>query len=142
MSRVLDIEEDIRTIINSYPPLRESDPYIHIAIDAKGQVTFTGNLRTKVIRRVLIDSTRLVPGVTAINDAALYDDDALLIEIGAIIPPGVYLTAVNGHVVLSGRGPKDPAEVQKLVAAVAGVPGVRGTTTRFYRTAQPQAAAH
>lgn len=130
----IDIQEDIQIIINNYPPLRESDPYLFIAVRGEGHITFTGNVRTRIIRRVLIDSTRLVPGVKEINDDTLYDDDTLLVQLGAVVPPGIYLTAVNGQVVLSGRAPDEP---ELLVELVKAVPGVREVKTEFYTT-QPK----
>ncbi len=130
----LDIREDIAAIIRGYPPLRESHPFITIVVNPNGHVSLEGNVRTRIIRRVLIDSTRLVPGVTGINAEALYNDDDLLMEVGRQIPPGVYLTAVNGDVVLSGRAP-GPGVQEALMETIKAMPGVREVAARFYAMA-------
>ncbi len=127
----LDIKEYIEAIIHNYPPLRESRPYLNIAVNDAGVVTFGGNLRTAIIRRVLVDSTRQVPGVTVVNDDLLYDDDALLVAAGRLLPPGVYLTAVNGALVLSGRA-LEPEQAAGLQEKIAAIPGVRVVKTDFY----------
>jgi hypothetical protein len=133
----LDIREDIETIIRTYPPLRESRPHLKIDVDPAGKVTLLGNVRTHVIERVLVDSTRLVEGVTTVDDSALYNDDEILVEAGKLLPPGVYLTAVNGALVLTGR---EPTEVDALVDAVKAVSGVRAVTAKFYAVVQPATA--
>jgi hypothetical protein len=133
----LDIREDIETIIRNYPPLRESRPHLKIDVDPAGKVTLSGNVRTHVIERVLVDSTRLVEGVTAVDDGALYNDDEVLVEAGKLLPPGVYLTAVNGALALTGR---EPANTDALVEAVKAVTGVRAVTVKFYAAAQPTTA--
>jgi hypothetical protein len=126
----LDILEDIDVNIRAYPPLRESRPHLYINVADDGAVTFTGNVRSGIIKRVLVDSTAQIPGVTGVDATALYDDDALLVAVGRVMPPGVYLTAVNGTVALSGSL-RDPDAIAAAVAAAKAVPGVRVAKPAF-----------
>lgn len=135
----LDILEDIEAIIRTYPPLRESRPHLKIEVSDDGVVTFRGNVRTGVIHRVLTDSTALIPGVTAVNHDALYDDDRLEVLIAQHTPPGVYVTVINGVAVLSG-GIRDAALADAAVRAAQEVAGVRAVHTDFYALRQPAAA--
>ncbi|MCZ7546560.1 MAG: BON domain-containing protein [Anaerolineae bacterium] len=136
----LDILEDIEAIIRTYPPLRESRPHLTIDVSDSGVVTFRGNVRSGVMRRVLIDSTMQVPGVTGVVDDELHDDDALEIAIAQQMPPRVYVTSVNGVVVLSG-GLRDPAAAEEAVRAAQAIPGVRAVTTDFYALRAREPAA-
>lgn len=136
----LDILEDIEAIIRNYPPLRESRPHLKVAVSDDGVVTFRGNLRTGIMHRVLIDSTRQVPGVAQVIDDELYDDDSLQIAIAKKLPPGVYVAAINGVVVLSGPL-RDPALAAQAVEAARAFPGVRAVQTDFYALRKRQQPA-
>ncbi len=136
----LDILEDIEAIIRNYPPLRESRPHLAVEVSDAGAVTFRGNLRTGIMRRVLIDSTEQIPGVTQVIADELYDDDSLQIAIAQKMPPRVFVTAVNGVVVLSG-GLRDPALAEEAAKTAQAVPGVRAVHTDFYALRQRQSSA-
>ncbi len=126
-----DIRADVESIIENYPPLRESHPHVEIEIDAEnGIVTLRGNVRTPIMRRVLVDSTAQIPGVREVRDE-LFDDQSLRFAVAQLMPPGVYVRVNHGRVVLSGNLGDDERR-QQLLEKAASVPGVRGVVDGFY----------
>jgi osmotically-inducible protein OsmY len=117
----VDIREEIGAIIVRYPPL--SAERRSFDVSAKGGVVrFTGYLSTRIHYRYLIEHTRQVRGVEAIDDSRLYISEDLRLTIGRLLPEGVQATVRGGTVVLIGS-PHDGA-IDALAQRVAHVPGV------------------
>ena len=125
----VDIAEDIAGVIRAYPPLQASRPFTSVTVD-NGQVAVSGNVRSALARRYLLDRIPRLAGVTGVNAEKLHDDDMLLIAIGELIPDGIYAAALYGAIALTGMLPRDKS-AQALVDAVKAVPGVRHVTANF-----------
>jgi len=125
----VDIAEDIAGVIRSYPPLRASRPFVNYSV-SNGQVMLGGNVRSPQARHYLIDHAPRLPGVTTVNADNLRDDEMLLVAIGERLPNGIYATALDGAVALTGTLPRN-LSAQALVDLVKALPGVRYVTAKF-----------
>lgn len=125
----LDIAEDVATIVATYPPLQADRHNLRVDVQ-DGVVHFSGYLMTPISRYYLVELTAEVPGVQGIQDDGLFNDEALRLEIGRVLPPGVLVHVRYGTVVLSGHRPADMTDDQ-LAAAVSAVPGVKRVVTSF-----------
>ena len=118
-----DIEEDIRELIRSYDPLKQARPFIDF--HAKdGKVTLIGHVRSVQARRVFVDNVPDIPGVKKVDGKKLYDDESLRLELGTVLPRGVWVRVNFGAVAISGSLPSGTS-AKEIIKAVKGVPGVR-----------------
>jgi osmotically-inducible protein OsmY len=118
----VDIEEDVNDIIVTYPPLAADRHHIHVTAQS-GVVILDGHVRTPISRRVLIERTADIPGVAGINADEFYDDETIRLQVGKILPYGVYANPAFGVVALTGALPAEPS-LDEIIQRVARVPGV------------------
>jgi osmotically-inducible protein OsmY len=118
----VDIEADIRAFVRSFDPLKQSDRYFSYHVQ-DGVVTLKGNVRSAAAKHALLENLPKIAGVKAIHAEGLYDDDALRLAIGRLVPPGTIARVNYGRVVLSGYLPSgtDSQAVIDKVKSVAGV---------------------
>lgn len=122
------IAGNIRTLLRSYDPLKASRDTLDFAV-MNGVVRFSGYVNNKRSYRVLMDNVPDIPGVVAVDDTHLYDDETLTYEIGEVLPLGLRVRAEGGEVFLMGRVPSD-VDVQELILDIAEVPGVARVSDR------------
>jgi len=125
----LDIHEDIESIIIHYPPMVNDRHHVKISVE-NGTVKPVGHLKTPITRQYLVDTLPTVKGVVKVDDSQLYDDEKIRLEVGQLIPMGVFANVEYGVVILSGRLPQGTSEAD-LVQKVKAVPGVRLTASKF-----------
>jgi hypothetical protein len=118
----VDIEEDVNDIIVTYPPLAADRHHIHVTVQS-GVVVIDGHVRTPINRRVLIERTSDIPGVAGINADEFFDDETIRLQVGKLLPYGIYANPAFGVVALTGKPPVEPS-VQEIIQRVARVPGV------------------
>ena len=117
-----DIAEDIRALIRSYDPLKASRLTIRIEV-LNGLVRLSGYVNSKRSYRVLMDNVPTIPGVVAVDDSDLYDDESLLYAIAYLLPIGVRARVEEGEVTLLGT-PSTGTNLTELVLDIAEIPGV------------------
>lgn len=125
----VDIEEDIQRIMRTYPPLSHDSHRIQVQVQ-DGSVTISGYVKALQTARYLRNRIATTPGVRAVNADALFDDESIRLQVGRVIPVGVYVNPEYGAVILSGKPPSD-VSVEDLVKKVALVPGVHRVITSF-----------
>lgn len=131
----MDIEEDIRQLINSFPPLKASRPYFTFH-SQQGRVVFTGNVRGAQARRVLVENTPRIQGVLGVDATNFYDDEMVRFAVGHMLPPGVFASVQYGAVALTGRL-AGGVSAETILHAVEGVPGVRRVAADFGTVTEP-----
>jgi len=124
----VDIHADVNNLILHYPPLASDQHQIRILV-ANGVVHLGGHVRSTPSRRYLIDAIPTIQGVTGVNDAALYDEDMLRLEIGKVLPTGLQVNMRYGTAILSGKLPDGTSE-EELVK-LASLPGVERVVVNF-----------
>jgi osmotically-inducible protein OsmY len=126
-----DILEDLHDLARSYDPLKMSRGYFRYSV-VNGVVQLQGHIKSALARRFLNDRIPDIEGVVAVDDSQLYDDDALAVEIGKLLPTGVRVRLSHGAAVLTGVLPGE-VSAEELIGSVAELPGVRTVTTGFMR---------
>jgi osmotically-inducible protein OsmY len=116
------IAQEIRDYIRSYDPLKASRDKLNVAV-MNGVVRLSGYVETKRVRRFLMDYIPDLPGVLAIDDTLLYDDESLMLEVGKILPWGVRIRVDHGMVSLIGTLP-NTVTAQDLILDISEIPGV------------------
>lgn len=125
-----DIEEEIGTLIRTYPPLKASRPYFTFQ-SKHGHVKITGNVLSPQARQVLCDNVARIAGVTECDCSDLYDDEMVRFAVGQIVPPGVVVTVRYGTVALTGQLPEG-ALPDVIKDAASKIPGVRRVGAEFW----------
>jgi osmotically-inducible protein OsmY len=125
----VDIAEDIRALILSYPPLVNDRRHIAVNVE-QGEVSVAGYVKSPMTRRYLMDIIPTVDGVRAVDSDGLYDDEMVRLEVARIIPSGVQVVVEYGAVVLAGQLPEGTSE-EALAQQAANVQGVRKVVTSF-----------
>lgn len=117
-----DIQEDIRDMIAHYPPLNMDRHHLKVEVDA-GHLTITGHVKAPSTHRYMLEMLPTVEGVMDVNASAFFNDEAIRLELGHVVPPGVLVNVEYGAVILSGHLPAgvDEAELIQRVKAAAGV---------------------
>ncbi|MCI0713430.1 MAG: BON domain-containing protein [Chloroflexi bacterium] len=110
----------IHDFVRSYDPLNAAKEHLHFEV-LDGVVRVTGHVQGARQKRVLLDNLPDLPGVVAVDDTGLYDDDTILYNVGMLLPRGVRARVSYGDVYLIGTAPTD---VNKLIMDVSKVPGV------------------
>jgi osmotically-inducible protein OsmY len=124
-----DILQDLHQMIRSYKPLIASRPYFRYSVH-NNVVKVEGNIKSGFARQIFSESIPDLPGVMAVDDSELYDDEALRLALGKLLPVGVRVRIDHGHVILTGRLAPD-IDADALKAMVGEVPGVREVLTDF-----------
>ncbi len=117
-----DIVNDIIEIIVHYPPLAADRPHLHVAVE-HGRAVLTGHVRTPINRLLLVERTAQVADVSSVDASALYDEETIRLEVGALLPDGVIAAPRYGLMILTGELP-DGAALDALIQNVGGVRGV------------------
>ena len=125
----LDIHENIEDIIVHYPPMVNDRHHVKINVE-NGVVKLVGHMKTAITRRYVTETIATVKGVAKVDDSQLYDDEAIKLEVGQLIPQGVFANVEYDVVILTGRLPLETSEAE-LVQKVKAVPGVRMVTSKF-----------
>jgi osmotically-inducible protein OsmY len=124
-----ELEAAINAIITHYPPLMNDRRHLTVQVE-NGAVTVSGHTRTIITCTYLVDALKRMPGIVSLNIDNLYSDDHIRLEVGKVIPVGVYSNVNQGVVILSGRLPKGKT-IEEVVTAVEQVKGVRAVRTQF-----------
>lgn len=124
-----DIMEDIAALVRGYPPLRQSQNWFKYTV-ANGVVTLSGHIKSSVAERVLVDSLQHVPGVIGVDSSALYNDQELRLQLGQLVPAGVWVQVDFGRAIIDGDVPPG-YDVDALEAKLLAVPGVRKVENWF-----------
>lgn len=127
----VDIAADIDNLLTVYPPMVKDRDYVHYTVD-EGAVTLAGHVRTGITRRYITETVQGLPGVKSLDDSQLYDDGALRLEAGQVIPVGVMVSVEYGVVILSGHLPAGANE-RELVSRIEALPGIRAVRTNFLK---------
>lgn len=125
----IDISDDINDIILRYPPTASDHNHIHYAVQ-DGLVALGGHVKTPISRRFLLNEVPNIEGVRGVDVSRLYDDETIRIEVGRLVPQGVFANVQFGNVVLSGKLP-DGTGIEALAQSVGGVPGVKRVVASF-----------
>jgi osmotically-inducible protein OsmY len=125
----LDIQDDIEDVILHYPPANNDRHHIDVRVEG-GVATISGHAKTPITRLYLLNAISLVRGVNDLRADRFYDDETLRLELGQVIPLGIYVNVEYGTVVLSGTL-SDEMTDDELVRRVASVRGVNRVVTAF-----------
>jgi osmotically-inducible protein OsmY len=125
----LDIHEEIEDIIVHYPPMVNDRHHAKISVE-NGVVKLVGHMKTAITRKFVIDTISTVKGVAKVDDSQLFTDEAIKLEVGQLIPQGVFANVEYGVVILSGRLPQG-TDSAALVQKIEAVPGVRMVMSKF-----------
>jgi len=98
-----------------------------------GVVTVSGHTRTSITRTYLVDALKQMPGIVSLHIDNLYSDDQIRLEVGKVIPVGVYSNVKHGVVILSGQLPTGKT-IEEVIAAVEQVKGVRAVRAQLTGT--------
>jgi osmotically-inducible protein OsmY len=124
-----DIVADIEHSITQYPPMMHDRHHVSYTAE-NGQVTLSGHTRTSITRRYLVETVKSLPGVVAVNADHLYGDEVTRLDVGQLMPHGVYSNVDYGVAILTGQLPEG-ITAEALVQAVRAVPGVRAVRSSF-----------
>ena len=124
-----DIVADIEHSITQYPPMMHDRHHVSYTVE-NGHVTLRGYTRTSITRRYLVETVKGLPGVVAVNADHLYGDEVTRIEIGQVLPHGVYGNVVYGVAILTGQLPEGTT-AESLIQTVQALPGVRAVRSSF-----------
>ncbi|HLV34168.1 MAG TPA: BON domain-containing protein [Spirillospora sp.] len=127
-----ELEEAIDAIITHYPPLMNDRSHLTLQVE-NGVVTVSGHTRTSITRTYLVDALKQMPGIVSLHIDNLYSDDQIRLEVGKVIPVGVYSNVKHGVVILSGQLPTGKT-IEEVIAAVEQVKGVRAVRAQLTGT--------
>lgn len=125
----VDIHEAIEDIIVHYPPMVNDRHHVKINVE-NGVAKIVGYVKTPITRHYLHETIPTVQGVVGVDDSQLYDDETIRLEVGALIPFGVFANFEYGIVILTGRLPQG-TDADSLIQKIKAVPGVRIVTSKF-----------
>lgn len=125
----MDILEDLHNLIYTYPPASHDREYFHVTVQ-DGVAKVSGHLRSIVVNHWMRGTLPQVEGLRALDLDALYNDDDLRLQVGQLVPPGVFVNVNHGAVTLTGRLPREVTDVE-VVQRVATVKGVTRIGTLF-----------
>ncbi len=125
----VDILNDIHNLLYAYPPVSHDRDFFHVTVK-DGVVTVSGHLRSAVAHRWIRAALSQVEGVQALCLDTLYNDDELRLQIGHLVPPGVFVNVNHGAVTLTGHLPPEVTDAQ-VVQQVASVKGITRIATLF-----------
>ncbi len=124
----LDIYAGIQGIMqDSYPPLMHDRHRIKVEVN-NGDVILSGHVKVPQTANYLLRHVQAVPGVKAVDVQAIYNDEAIRLDVGQVVPPGIQIVVEYGAVVLVGELPVG-VEAEALVKTVAKVAGVHRVLT-------------
>lgn len=125
----IDIEEEIHDLMMTYPPLAHDRHRLHIDVQ-NGGVIVKGYLKALPTLEYLLNRIEQVEGVKSIESSQLYNDETIRLQVGRVIPPGVFANLEYGAVILSGKLPEG-ITTEALVRNVGHVAGVHRVITSF-----------
>jgi len=125
----VDILDDIHNLVHKYPPASHDHDYFRVTVK-DGAATVSGHLRSAVVHRWIRGTLPQVVGLQSLNLDTLYNDDELRLQIGHLVPPGVFVNVNHGVVTLTGHLP-DTLTDAELVQQVSSVKGVTRIATLF-----------
>lgn len=124
-----DIISDVHSLLATYPPVAHDRRYLRITVE-DGRVTVSGHVTTRITQRFIEANIPEIPGVQSVDFSALYNDDQLRVEVGRVVPPGVFVNIRYGAVALTGRLPEG-TDAAQIVAQISAIPGVVRVVTAF-----------
>lgn len=116
------IAQQIRDFIRTYDPVKASRPSFTFSV-INGVVRLEGYVANRREYRVLLDNIPHMPGVVAVDDAMLYDDESLSLTLAHYLPLGVRIRVEDGTVSLMGHI-QDDTNAMELILDLAALPGV------------------
>lgn len=119
----LDIEGDIHDLIATYPPLTHDRHQFHVTV-TDGNVTVAGAIKSRVTYSYLLERLPQIAGVRSVNHSMLFYDDDIRLNLGRLIPLGVFVNMEYGVVKLSGTLPAG-MNLEALVQEISHIGGVQ-----------------
>ncbi len=116
------IAQQIRDFLRGYDPVKASRPNFGFNV-INGIVRLEGYVANRREYRVLMDNIPGMPGVVAVDDSQLFDDETLVMALAQYLPMGARLRVEDGVVSLTGHI-EDGTDPMELVLDLAAVPGV------------------
>lgn len=126
-----DIHEEIHRLIRDNLGTHMSRGYFHVQV-LNGVVTLKGNISSTIGYDVFVENLTAIDGVVAVDDDELYSDGQLRRQISNILPRGLRIRVLHGHVALSGRLPQD-MDVNEIIGRIAEIRGVQSVNTSTVR---------
>lgn len=124
------IESDIHRVLHgNYPPLKHDRHRIKAEV-VDGVITLTGYVRTQPTFAYLMQQLNQIPGVQAVRATQFFNDEAIRLSVGHVVPMGVQVNVEYGAVILTGKLPEGMT-VEDVVKQVGLVPGVHRVLTRL-----------
>jgi osmotically-inducible protein OsmY len=130
---VEDLEFAVETALWNYEPIRESLSDLQVTVSPDGRVEVSGPVRAGLIKDGVLETLRLVPGVTGIVDGMVADNE-LEIQVAVALardprlsslPPGAIAVYSHlGEVTLVGRL-KDEAMGEVAAEVASQITGVQ-----------------
>lgn len=125
----IDIENDLHELVTRYKPLMHDRRNYRFVVE-DGHVTVVGYVKGKPTYEYLRDHAPNVRGVKSVNLEKFYNDDDLRLDVGQVLPMGIYVRMEYGAAILSGRLPEGMT-AEDIMRQVATVPGIRRVLTSF-----------
>lgn len=126
----LDIAYEIEDVMYQYPPLSHDRHHVQMNVSGGG-VVLSGNVKTPITRRYLVEQVQHLDGVVTLNAEGLYDDETMRLEVAKLMPLGIFMRIEFGVVQLTGSAPAGTT-ADDLAAQIAVVPGVRRVISRLH----------
>lgn len=123
--------------ISELEPLRTLGNHLKVSVQPDGIVEVSGSIRSRLIKEMVLQSIKEVPGVHRVEDAIIADPDLELDIAQALalddrtsdIPLGhIFIHCHSGVVSLVGELP-DRVQLSDLLDVVSNVDGVRDVRT-------------
>jgi hypothetical protein len=123
----MDIEADLQELLVLYPPLAHDRHRLRYTVQ-DGHITIAGHVLSRVTHHYLVNNLPLLDGVQSVDTSQLYQDEDIRIDIGRLMPFGIFVNVEYGTVKLTGKLPPDTT-VEGLVNQAMTVPGVERVVT-------------
>ncbi len=130
---VEDLESAVETALWNYEPIRESLSDLQVTVSPDGRVEVSGPVRAGLIKDGVLETLRLVPGVTGIVDGMVADNE-LEIQVAfalardprlsSLSPGAIAVYSHLGEVTLVGRL-KDEAMGEVAAEVASQITGVQ-----------------
>ncbi|HEX2619512.1 MAG TPA: hypothetical protein VHL11_05175 [Phototrophicaceae bacterium] len=123
----IDIHSDLQNLLVHYPPLAHDRHRLTYTVQ-HGVVTVAGYLKSRTTYHYLVNNLPLIAGVAAVSHEHLYHDDDIRLEVGRVVPFGVFANVEYGEVKLTGSLPANVI-AEDLAQKIGAVPGVHRVIT-------------
>jgi len=125
----IDIEAAINHAMRAHAPFSHDRHRVNINVN-DGVVHLSGYVKSAPTYRYALEHIDDVAGVREVIVEDFHNDEEIRLDVGKVVPTGVFVTLEYGAVILSGNLP-DGEDVEALVRKVGLVPGVHRVWTNF-----------